>query len=266
MTATLPPDGAPAGDDIPFGVDDLASWDGSVVLARFVAEYGGLVLLRWVEQELGPLRYFIEEPAGESWPNGKEKKQLVPHEATLGLRLAEDEDLFRFEVTRGWPRHAAPTSLALVQVYYAAVCGLLPKLPREGRPWPHLARYKLRMLVEAGLAGLPASRLAPLDERAPEGARTFWRVADHLDRVRRVADADEDDRVPLSAPFLAEEWALTRGEPWPGVSVAALVSGRRWCRKKGLIVPAGALEVGKPKPLQLWRFAETTHPPGSERT
>jgi hypothetical protein len=187
------------------------------------------------------------EHAGLSLDVGEKQSWHVGGRTLTVEWFLNERGCYRLRLLEGWPS-AAPKRRALLmaEVFALASSGVLRDL-RQQRA--ELARWKARLVIEAGLVEAPIVSLPPLPVDAPQSAGTTWQVIESLVRVRRLTDDDADDQrtgIPLVAPYLAR---------WSGVSESTFVAGKRWLADHGYIEHVGDGPGSFGNPTRMWRVA-----------
>jgi hypothetical protein len=185
--------------------------------------------------------------AGLSAEVGKRQDWVVGGSTLTVEWWLNERYCYRLLVLEGWP----PTEnrrrgLLLAEVFAIALSGVVGDL-RERRP--ELARWKARLVIEAGLVAAPRVEMKALPADAPESARIAWPVINSVVQVRRLTDdddADEHDGIPLVASYLSR---------WSGLDESVFVSGKRWLARHAYIEHVGEAPGRFGKPTKLWRVA-----------
>lgn len=207
---------------LPSEKGSLREWDRREDVAALVAGFAGL-------------------PAVEG-----ERADWTVGEATLRVSLWREPErgLLVYRVHGGWPSKPARKSIALVEAYAAAVTRTL----RAYQP-PELARWKARMLIEFGLVGEPAVRLAPLPADAPAHAHTTWALVARLLAIRALTA--DDPEFAFSAPWIASYFTVDEN---------TVRRGKAWLERHGYLSRTGLAPSRHAKDTVLWTAA--THHPG----
>ncbi len=158
----------------------------------------------------------------------------------LDFLIDRDRSIYIARVLSGWPTTPARRSLCLAEVYAIATTGRV----RMFKP-PELKRWKLRLLLAAGLLEPPALTLPDLTADAPSAAVETWRAVASL-WLLRTLDGDEGP-LALSGPWLAE---------WAGLAPEHVRSGKAWLERHGYLTRVGTYPA-HPKPGILWAVRTT---------
>lgn len=202
---------------------------------------------RWLCHEMG-LRFE---------PDMEQEVELAGHRLVLALRL-DSKGHYVAGIVSGLPWSPsqignAPKALSLVECYRALHCGILPArdLRAEEQIRPSMARWTSRFLFDAGLIEPPDVILRELPADAPEGVRATWNVVHGLLQAHRL-DERPGEPIPLSAPWVANEWAADRED----VTVARVRHAKEWLAFHQFIQHAGTAPGRLGHDTILWRVAE----------
>jgi hypothetical protein len=129
-------------------------------------------------------------------------------------------------------------SLCLAEIYAIATT-------RQVRIFkgPELARFKIKLLIEAQLLTPTQVCLPTLPSTAPATAAETWQVIADLATLR--ATRGDHEPMPLVAPWLA---ALS------GTDEDIIRSGKRWLEQNGWIVHVGHAPGRFGKRTKLWQI------------
>jgi hypothetical protein len=147
---------------------------------------------------------------------------------------------YRLRVVAGWPLELTRRrSLMPAEVFAITVEQRLIDW-RDQRP--SLARFKARLLIEAGIVEPPTVEMPPLPNDAPESAVLTWSVIRRLLEARHLV-GDDTEPFPFVAPRMAS---------WYGIDEATIRAGKLFLQRRGFLVhvtngPVGA--YGKPMHL-----------------
>ena len=165
-----------------------------------------------------------------------------PGTQCLRVRLEVDDASRRWvmRILEGWPSAPPRRTLAVHEAYAISVTRTLQTV--RG---PNATRWKLRLLVTAGILEPAPVTLPDLPSSAPESACRVWAEVGYLVSLRGLNELPGAP-FPLSAPWL-HQWTGGR------LTESGIVAGKRWLEDHGLLVRVGETPSRRGgKPTVLW--------------